>query len=671
MSIPLQIQLFDAFLGTQEGIHSVVLPDVFSSGGSQNVYIDKFARVGIIPGYAKQNAAAFTTDTGASTAIIRGLLPYRKTSGGSITRKLLFILDDGVNEWEVHVSSDNGATKSFLYDAGAGSVGFIPDAAQLGDNVYICNGTIQPRKYDGTSISATGLTQSPQITAVSSGTTGNLTGVYYYKMVSLVAGVRQNGSLISTATQVVANQMSLSWSADANVAVTGYEIYRTTGTGTVFYYLTTIGARATVAYTDNYSDITILENRVLEEHGDAPPIAYFCEPHKSRMWWLRTDTYPTRGYWSDVLAPESVYANNYLDFSDSETVGDQITGGLGNYEGLFVVFTEKAVWTVSGTGAIIGDLTDWTKTRTNAQTGSVTSRSAVRIPAGSKYSDQMGAHQTTTVNSIAYFSTLGDIRIFDGENDIIVSHPLRDTVRTFNYEHRRKVWATVDSVNDQAIWCFPSSSASECDTMVVWNYRFGVWYKWTPMPFAHGCEFESSTDAAILLVGQSAIATGGFIYELLKASTTSFDGSAIDARWMTKTLYGLNEQGQPAVSTTKRWRWMDLLFRAGTGGSITVEWLTGGATDAASAIGTMTITPAAASVLSADGSTIISASASTVTVSLATAQGKAQLHDVTNSYLHDTGMRLRVSTNNTTSSWFFEAMQIAYQLIPGVKRRFQ
>lgn len=192
------------------------------------------------------------------------------------------------------------------------------------------------------------------------------------------------------------------------------------------------------------------------------------------------------------------------------------------------------------------------------------------------------------------------------------------------------------------------------------------------MPFAHGCEFESATDNAILLVGQSAIATGGFVYELLKSGVTSFDGSAIDARWMTKTLYGLNEQGAPAVTTTKRWRWMDLLFRAGTGSvSILVEWMNGGATDDAEGIGTKTITPAAATLVSSSGSTVVSADGSSLTASLATAQGKAQLHDASNDYLHDTGMRLRVSTNDTASSWFFEAMQIAYQLMPGQKRRFQ
>jgi hypothetical protein len=670
MAVPLQIQMFDAFLGSGEGIHSIILPDIFSSGGSKNVFIDKFARVAQIEGYTKQNSSAFTTNTGASASRIRGLLPYRATAGGSITRKLLFVLDDATNEWEIWVSSDNGATGSFLYDAGSGSVGMVPDAAQFGDDLYICNGKVQPRIYDGTTISATGLGQSPTPTASASASSGNLKGTYRYKLVSLIDGERQAGSASSAVIDpVVDKQIGLSWTADADTDVDGYEIYRTTGTGTTFYYLTTIGARTTVAYTDNVSDETLLEQRVLEEHGDAPPVAYFCEPHKQRMWWLRTDTSPTRGYWSDPGAPESVYANNYLDFSDSETVGDQITGALGNYEGLLVVFTEKAVWLVSGTGAIIGDITDWTKTRTNVGTGSVSHRSAVRIPAGSKYADQTGQIQSTSVASIAYFTPLGDIRLFDGDNDIIVSHPVSETVRGFNYAQRHKVWAMIDSENDQAIWFFSSSNAEEPDTAVSWNYRYGVWYKWTPMPFCHGVELDTSTDAAQLLVGQASTSTGGYIYSFLDG--TSFDGSNIEAQWMTKTLYGMTEQGTPALTNTKRWRWADVLFRISQDVDITVEWLEGNSPNDAAAIASVIISPDADVLITADGSTILTADGSMILCSADSAQAKAILHTSTGDYLHDEGIRLRIKTNGTAGTWALEAMQLAFQILPGQRRRFQ
>lgn len=670
MSVPLQVQLFDSFLGSQEGIHSVILPDIFSSGGSQNVYIDKFARVAQIGGYTKQNVAAFTTDTGASAAMVRGLIPYRSTVGGSITRKLLLVFDDQVNEWEIWVSSDNGVTATFLYDAGVASVGMIPDAAQYGDTIYITNGKVQPRYYNGTTLGTTGLTQSPTITATEASTSGNLYGNYKYKLVSTVAGVRQNGSVASTSILLSAKQMSLAWTADANGSVDGYEIYRTTGTGVTYYFLAPIDGRTTVAYTDNISDNTILENRILEEHGDAPPVSYYCEPHKQRLWWLRTDTYPTRGYWSDPGSPESVYAQNYLDFADSETVGDVITGALGNYEGLLVVFTEKGLWTVSGTGAIIGDIVDFTKTRTNAATGSVSSRAAVRIPAGSKYTDQLGQLQTTSVSSIAYFTSLGDIRLFDGDNDLIVSHPVRDTIGTFNYTYRAKIHAVIDSGNNQAIWFVPSTNALEPDTVVAWNYRFGVWYKWTVMPFGASVELDSSADAALLLVGENLTSKGAYVYTFLDTST-SFDGSAIQAQWMTKTLYGVNDKDQPALSNSKRWRWLDVLFKVTQNVPITVGWLSGGATDTAAALGSTTITPNAANLITASGSTILTASGSSILVAASTAQKKALLHSSSGDYVHAEGLRLRVGTNATTGGWALEGFNLAYQVLPGLKRRDQ
>lgn len=671
MPVPVQLQLFDAFLGTQEGIHSIILPDIFSSGGSKNVYIDKFGRVSQMLGYTRQNSSAFVTNGSSSTTHVAGLMPYRATGGGTTTRKLLLALDDGVDEWEIWVSTDNGATATFLYDAGSGSVGQSPDAAQYGDKIYVTNGKVVPRVYDGTTISAAGLTQSPTITATETSTTGNLLGNYTYKLVSTIGGARQNGSDASTSVLVSNKRIDLSWTADADTNVDGYEIYRTSGVGTTYYYLTSIDGRTTVSYTDNIADEILLESRILEEHGDPPPTCYFVEPHKGRLWWLRTDTFPTRGYWSDAGLPESVYTENFLDFSDSETVGDVITGALGNFEGLLVVFSEKALWTVSGTGAVIGDIVDWTKTKTNAQTGSVSHKTAVRVPAGSKYSDQTGQIQSTSTAAIAYFTPLGDIRLFDGDNDLIISHPVRDTVKEFTYEHRKKAHALHDSENEQIIWFFPHGGTGTCNKAVVWNYRFGVWYVWDPMPFASSAATDSTTEGAVMLVGQALSATGGFVYRMFSGS--SFDGTGITAVWMTKTLYGTNEQGLPALSNRKRWRWADLLFKVAADVDITVEWLNGIAPDTAASLASTTISPENAFLVSADGSFIVSADGSFLVTSHASVQEKVLLK-VGADYLHDEGIRLKVSTTSAegqTGNWSLEAMELAYQILPGLKRRDQ
>lgn len=666
MSVPLQAQLFDAFLGEQEGIHSVILPDIFSSGGSKNIYMDKYARAKKVSGYTKQNSSAFTTDTGGSTSRVRALFPYRATAGGSTTRQLLFVLDDAVNEWEIWKSSDDGATGSFVYDAGAGSINTIPDFAQFGDTVYITNGKLAPRKYDGTTLSAAGRTQSPTITSSVSASVGTLLGSYKWKLVSMVGGTRQAGGAPSVSLAVQRKQASLTWTIDSNVSVTGYELYRTSGTGETYYFVDYIDLRATAAYTDNIDDSVIIENRVMEEHGDAPPTAYFAEPHKQRIWWGRTDTYPTRAYWSDAGLPEDVLGTNYLDFSDSSTVGDVITGMVGDFDGRLIVLSEKAVWAVSGTGQVIGDITDWTRIRTDAQVGSVSHRTVARIPAGAKYPDQEGRKQITRRVTLAYLTPLGDIRIFDGENDIIISFPEKTTLTTLNYAQRAKAFSVSDTPRNEVTWIFPGGSSGEPDTAVTWNYKWGVWYK-RDWDFDHAIECDSASSASQLLAGEGSLSVGGYIYKLWNGNSN--DGMAINAVWMSKTLYGINDQGEPETELAKRWRWGDFIFETESTTSLTVEWLSGDASDNAPSVGSTTISPSGEALLTSDGDPILSFDGDTVLAGSSSTSAIALFKDANGANLHDNGMRLRIGDNASSGSWSLEAFKLVYQSLPGMGRR--
>ena len=671
MATPLQVQLFDSFLGTSEGIHSVIMPDVFSSGGSKNLWIDKYGRAKRILGYTAQNGTAVTTNTGGSATRCRALFPYRKTSGGSVTRQLIGVFDDTVDEWELWYSTDDGATWTFIADLGASSVGSIPDFAQMGDTLIITNGVMAPRSWDGTTLSTAGGSQSPTITPTVS-TSGNLAGNYKWKLVSIEAdGSRHPGSVASTNTLMNSERASLAWTADADTDVVGYEIYRTSGTGEVYYYLTIIDGRATVSYTDNTSDLAILENRILEEHGDPPPSgSYFAEPHGQRMWYFRTDTNPQTGYWSDPGDPDSVLTvANFLTFADAETQGDVITGARGDYEGRLVVFQERSVWTVSGTGEVIGNINDWTRTRTNAQTGTVSHKTVVRIPAGSKYTDQKGEVQTTGTAALAYFTPMPDIRLFDGDNDLVISHPVKDTIAELNYSARGKCFAVNDPQRAEATWFYPSGSNGEPNTAVVWNYRWGLWYvrEWG---FSCATEMDSSSDADIHIAGESSTTTGGYIYKLWNGN--SFNGSSFRAQWMTKTLYGVNEQSQPAVSHRKRWRWADFLFAIDQTVTLTLEWVAGDAPNNAAAIGSTTFAPATASILSADGSVILSADGSTIVVGGSSTGARVQLKYSTGAlpgdYFHHRGIRLRVYDDAQVGSWSLEAFNLAYQILPGLQR---
>jgi hypothetical protein len=607
MAYPIQTQVFSVFLGTQEGIHSVALPSIYSSSGSRNLWIDKLGRAKKILGYAKQNSSAVTTNTGGSATMLRALRAYRQT-GASFTRQLIGVFDDATNEYELWYSTDDGVNWTFIADLGSGSVGSIPDFAQVDNTLFFANGVVAPRAWNGSSLSTAGATgRSPTITAAVNTSTGVLNGNYSWKMVSMDgAEVRSAGAVTSNIIQLQNEQANLSWTADSDTDITSYELYRTTGTGANFYFVTLIDGRTTTSYTDNTSDLDILENRLLQEHGDAPATgSYFCEPHMQRLWWGRTDTNPRRVFFSDPGLPDQVGAINYLDFTDQSTLGDVLTGMVGDYENMLVVFLERSIWTVTGTGQIVSDIMDWERTKTNAVVGAVSQQSVVKVPAGAVYTDASGDRVASARGLLAYFTPLGDIRIFDGQNDTVISTPVKETLKTFLYAQRTKIHA---------------------------------------------------------------------VHDIENSSGDSFDGDDIAARWITKVLYGSDNTDSTAslMAFVKRYRWLDIIAEADADVTLTIEWMSGSASDDAVSRGaaSRTLVPVGLQLITDNGNGIDTSDGSNITVPFESVQKIINMEGTNGDYIQDVGCRIRISDDAANGSWSLEGMTLGYQVLPGAMRRF-
>ena len=682
MAYPIQLQIFTTFMGTQEGIHSVALPDIFSSSGSRNLWIDKLGRAKKILGYTKKNSSAVTTNTGSSATRLTALRAYRKTVGTD-PRQVLGLFDDGSDEVELWYSADDGATWTFIYDFESEEIGIRPDFAQVDDVLYITLGNAEaPRTWNGSSLGTAGpTTKSPPPAGSAGSTLGQLNGSYTWKLVSVDGTeTRVAGSTTSEVVQVENKSVTVSWTADSDTDITGYELYRTTGTGTTFYFVSFIAVRTTTSYIDNNSDLDILANRTLEEHGDAPPEGtYFVEPHKQRLWWARTNANPRRVQWSDPGQPDQVGANNYLDFTDEShgSIGDVITGLSGDYDGMLVVFQEQSIWTVSGTGQIANSIMDWRRTRTNAITGTVSHNSVVTVPAGAVYTDTSGKQAAVGKNVLAYFTPLGDIRLFDGNNDTIISTAVKNTLSQFAYAYRKKVHAIHDIERGHVIWFFPgpakaTEDARECTQAVVWNYRWGVWYEWPDMPLASATTLENADDAQLILAGESQTTKGGYCYEFFTGD--SFDGSNIAARWMTKILYGQDGQ-QPLMAFYKRWRWLDFIAEADADVTLTVEWMAGSASDEAVSRGAAarSLVPVGLALITADGGRIVATASerSPIIVHNESTQTIIKMQSTNGYYVEDVGLRVRISDDSTDGSWSLEGMTLGYQALPGASRRMQ
>jgi len=682
MAYPIQTQTFTVFLGTQEGIHSVALPSIYSSSGSRNLWIDKLGRAKKIHGYSKQNSSAVTTNTGAAATRLRALRAYRQT-GSSFTRQLIGVFEAAANEYELWYSTNDGAAWTFIVDLGSGSIGSIPDFAQVDNSLFFANGVVAPRVWNGSSLATAGASgKSPTITAAVNTAAGQLNGSYTWKMVSVdAAEVRSAGSVTSNVIQHQDEQANLSWTADSDTDITGYELYRTTGTGAHYYFVTFIDGRTTTSYTDNASDLDILEHRLIEEHGDAPATgSYFCEPHKQRLWWGRTDTNPRRVFWSDPGKPDQVGANNYLDFTDQTAVGDVVTGMVGDFEGMLVVFLERSIWTVSGTGQVVSDIMDWVRTKSNAVIGAVAQKSIVPIPAGAVYTDASGNQVTTTKVMQAYFTPLGDIRLFDGNNDIIISTPVKETLKTFLYAQIKKIHAVHDIENGHVVWFWPgptpSGEQAECNQAVVWNYRWGVWYVWPDMPMAASTTVETSTDTQVILTGEAQTGKGGFCYEFFDGD--NFDGSNIPARWITKVIYGTDNswnvrEPQKMMPFVKRFRWLDLVAEAESDVTLTVEWMSGSSSDESVARGgaSKSLEPIGLQLITDDGNGIETDDGSNITIPFDSVQTIINMEGTNGDFIQDVGCRIRISDDAANGSWSLEGMTLGFQVLPGATRRLQ
>ena len=682
MPYPITTQTFTVFMGTQEGIHSVALPSIYSSSGSRNLWIDKLGRAKKILGYSKQNSSAVTTDTGGAATRLRALRAYRQT-GASFTRQLIGVFEAAANEYELWYSTNDGASWTFITggDLGSGSIGSIPDFAQVDNTLFFANGVVAPRAWNGSSLSTAGPSaKSPTPTAAVNTASGQLNGTYTYKMVSIDGDEnRSAGSVTSNVLHYQDEQCNLSWSADSDTDVEGYELYRTTGTGANFYFVTYIDGRTTTSYTDNASDLDILTHRALIEHGDAPATgSYFCEPHKQRLWWGRTDANPRRVYWSDPGLPDQVGANNYLDFTDQSSVGDVVTGMVGDFEGMLVVFLERSIWTVTGSGQIVQDVMDWTRTKSNAVTGAISHRSIVSIPAGAVFTDSSGNQVKTPKVMQAYFTPFGDIRIFDGNNDTIISTPVKDTLKTSLYAQAKKIHAVHDVEKGHVVWFWPGPTPSgedaECNQAVVWNYRWGVWYVWPDMPMAASTTIDTATDTEVVLTGEAQTGKGGFCYKFFDGD--SFDGSNIPARWMTKVIYGednswTSRTPQQMMAFIKRYRWLDLIMEADADVTLSIEWMGAASSDEAVAKGgaSKSLEALGMQLITSNGNGIQTVTESNIVLPLDSVQKIINLEGTNGDYIQDVGCRIRISDDAANGSWSLEGMTLGFQVLPHATRR--
>ncbi len=659
--IPTTIQLFGgASGGSHEGLGALDVAEFYSSEDSINVYVEKSGPLGQVKkilGYLAQNASKITTDTGGSATKVVGLLPYRSMSGGTTTRHLLAVVDDGTNEYEVHKSTNSASTWAFLKELGT-TVGLIPDSAQMDNDLFLTDGKGTPQQYNGTTMANVGGTQSPTPSASATGK-GALRGAYRYKLLSLKANkARQIGSALSAEVRVEDTKMTVTWSADADGTVIGYELYRTTGDGLTFYRVDYIDGRTTTSYVDNTSNENVLQGITLEEHGD-PPIAgmYFVEAHKQRMWWGRTDANPRRVWYSDPGDADSVYEdNNFLEFTDARSASDQVTGMTGNFTDALVVWQEYSVWAATGTGEVVNNVTDWTRWRTSASMGTVSHRSVAEVPAGAKFPGIDGSIVTIDGPVLAYFTPFNTINILipsGGDyGDQIISFPKEDFLASVQFQYRHLVVCEHDKARGHIRWYFPHGSSQTVNNKgVQWDYRHGTWSELSDAPFACAATIEKTNEAEVLLTGEARVATGGLVYQNWSGNSANGSGNNITADFWTKGFFGKDQNGRPLVEQRIQWHWVEPVTGAAASQLfLSVFWYDGYDNAGATARGTN----AAIDMQGSNATHVVN---------------RVDLLDSSGDLMTSRGIRVRFTDTADDAAWTLPVFALAYKVLPGLVER--
>jgi len=235
-----------------------------------------------------------------------------------------------------------------------------------------------------------------------------------------------------------------------------------------------------------------------------------------------------------------------------------------------------------------------------------------------------------------------------------------------------------DIENGHVVWFWPGPVTGddnpECTQGVCWNYRWGVWYVWPDMPLSASTIVDTSSDTQVILTGEAQTGKGGFAYKFF--SGDSFDGDDIPARWMTKVIYGTDNswnarEPQQLMAYTKRYRWLDLIAEADSDVTLTVEWMSGSASDDAVSRGAASraLTPIGLQLITDDGNGLDSSEGSNITVPFESVQKIINMEGTNGDYIQDVGCRIRISDDSTNGSWSLEGMTLGYQLLPGATRR--
>ena len=276
----------------------------------------------------------------------------------------------------------------------------------LNDKLFISNGTDFPIVYDGTYVKQMG---AP--TAKDLGTSGVLTGTYYYAMTYIIDGVEVILGTVSNTVTVSSETIDL----DIPVGIattTERKIYRTEANGSQLKLLTTITDNTTLTFSDNNADGTLGVN-IPATNSECPKPQFITVKDEKLIGAVHANR-PNYLYVTEVEVEVFFTTSGVYDVSGVGNDNTALTGLVEDYDQI-VVFSERHIYLVQTQGLVAQ------VQQTTSNVGCTDGFSISRIP-----------ENDILPGGIMFVSNLYDVRIFSGNIATNLATSF-DNLRTNNY----------------------------------------------------------------------------------------------------------------------------------------------------------------------------------------------------------------------------------------------
>ena len=288
----------------------------------------------------------------------------RRSNTGAETMVAFF----GGSGWDL-------ATTTFVTIGSAQSVftaGVRVAATQYENHLFVGNGGVVPYKWNGTDFTRHGVYPPATTCSVASNGTGNLAGVYSWKITNVNSqSVESDVGPAVTFTVSSPGQVDLSSIpvAPQSHGVASRRIYRTDASGTTYRRIATLNNNTTTTYTDNIASSAA--GVTAPTDNGVPPLYNACIYHANRIF-VNDSANPNYVYYSDLGEPYTYPTTNFDTFGDGST---DLVKGFAIYDNSLVVFCENSEWLWYMASTTVSD---WRKVQIRSSYGSISPFGAVR-----------------------------------------------------------------------------------------------------------------------------------------------------------------------------------------------------------------------------------------------------------------------------------------------------